>query len=74
MTGKPELGGRADELMAALRRLRNLTTERDRLPFESGERSRVQDEIDATQQDAWRLASTWDERDSSVMTGARGSR
>ena len=61
MTGTGEQGHRAEELMAALRRLRSLTMERDSLPPGSGERSRVQDEIDATQQDAWRLASTWDE-------------
>ena len=67
MTGSQEPGSRADDLMTALRRLRTLVTERDRLPHDSRERSRVQDEIDETQRDAWRLASTWEEDPSAAV-------
>ncbi len=53
--------GRADELVHALRRLRRLVSQRDRLPRDSRDRFALQDEIDATQQHAWRLAAAWNE-------------
>lgn len=72
MTGSHEPGGRAEDLVTALRHLRSLVTERDRLPHDSRERSRLQDEIDETQREAWRLAATWDEADPPVGAGAAG--
>ncbi len=53
--------GRADDLVLALRRLRRLVSQRDRLPHDSRDRSAIDREIDAAQRETWRLASTWDE-------------